>query len=215
MQPPANPKIYHILHWDRLPSIIADGCLWSDAEVRARSCTGTTIGLGDIKRRRLEDLRLRSHPELFVGQCVPFYFCPRSVMLYILHKGNKEELTYHDGQRPIIHLQADLHQVVEWANNNGRRWAFTDGNAGSRYFQDFNDLTDLCHLNWQAIQARDWCDPLIKDGKQAEFLIKHSFPWELVELIGVYDQHIGEKVMRALASATHKPPVQVRRGWYY
>ena len=213
MQPPANPKIYHILHWDRLPSIIADGCLWSDAEVRARGCAGTTIGLSDIKRRRLEELQLQSHPALFVGQCVPFYFCPRSVMLYILHRGNKEELTYHDGQRPIIHLQADLHHVVQWANDNGRRWAFTDGNAGARHFQDFSDLADLGKLNWAAIRATYWQE--CRDQKQAEFLIEHSFPWELVEFIGVYDQRIGEKVMRALASATHKPPVQVRRGWYY
>jgi hypothetical protein len=30
---PENPKIYHIVHVDRLPSIIADGNLWIGAEV--------------------------------------------------------------------------------------------------------------------------------------------------------------------------------------
>lgn len=30
MTVPAQPKIYHIVHVDRLPSIIADGCLWCD-----------------------------------------------------------------------------------------------------------------------------------------------------------------------------------------
>ena len=35
---PTEPKIYHIVHVDRLASIIADGYLWSDAEAqRARS----------------------------------------------------------------------------------------------------------------------------------------------------------------------------------
>ena len=33
---PPRPKIYHIVHVDRLESIIADGYLWSDAEVRKR-----------------------------------------------------------------------------------------------------------------------------------------------------------------------------------
>ena len=33
MPPPRHPKIYHIVHVDRLPSIVADGCLWCDAEV--------------------------------------------------------------------------------------------------------------------------------------------------------------------------------------
>ena len=32
-QPPAEPKLYHIVHVDRLASIISDGCLWCDAEV--------------------------------------------------------------------------------------------------------------------------------------------------------------------------------------
>jgi hypothetical protein len=31
MPVPAQPKIYHIVHVDRLPSIVADGFLWSDA----------------------------------------------------------------------------------------------------------------------------------------------------------------------------------------
>ena len=37
MQTPANPKIYHIVHRDRLPSIIADGRLWCDEEMRRRA----------------------------------------------------------------------------------------------------------------------------------------------------------------------------------
>ena len=79
---PTQPKIYHILHIDRLASIVADGYLWSDAEARRRGVTGTTIGMDHIKERRLNRLVLPSHPHLHVGSCVAFYFCPRSVMLY-------------------------------------------------------------------------------------------------------------------------------------
>ncbi len=79
----AKPKIYHIVHVDRLPSIVSDDCLWCDAEVIRRAPPGTTIGMTGIKQRRLEELTLSSHPELHVGECVPFYFCPRSVMLYL------------------------------------------------------------------------------------------------------------------------------------
>ena len=39
-QPPANPKVYHIVHVDRLSSIVADDFLWSDA-VMVRRHTGT------------------------------------------------------------------------------------------------------------------------------------------------------------------------------
>ena len=74
MPPPAVPKIYHIVHVDRLPSIIADGVLWCDAEIVRRAPPGTAIGMNKIKQRRLTELHLSCHPGLLVGGCVPFYF---------------------------------------------------------------------------------------------------------------------------------------------
>ena len=53
---PPQPKIYHIAHVDRLPSIVADGFLWCDAEIVRRVPPGTTIGMNGIKQRRLNEL---------------------------------------------------------------------------------------------------------------------------------------------------------------
>jgi len=92
MTVPARPKIYHIVHMDRLPSIIRDGFLLSDTEISRRTPHGTTIGMSSIKQRRL-GLMLSSHPGLHVGECVPFYFCPRSVMLYMIYRANDLELS--------------------------------------------------------------------------------------------------------------------------
>ncbi len=50
---PAQPKIDHIVHVDRLASIVSDGQLWSDSVVMQRSGGGTTIGMSGIKKRRL------------------------------------------------------------------------------------------------------------------------------------------------------------------
>jgi ssDNA thymidine ADP-ribosyltransferase, DarT len=55
MPMPAAPKLYHIVHVDRLPSVIADGFLWSDAEIARRARPGTVIGMNSIKRRRLSE----------------------------------------------------------------------------------------------------------------------------------------------------------------
>ena len=125
---PPHPKIYHIVHVDRLSSIIADGFLWCYAEVVRREPAGTTIGMRSIKQRRM-DLYLSSHPDLHVGDCVPFYFCPRSIMLYLIHQRNHPDLDYRGGQEPILHLEADLHAVVAWADAQSVRWAFTLSNA--------------------------------------------------------------------------------------
>ena len=148
--PSCTPKLYHIVHVDRLPSIVADGCLWCDAEVVRRAPPGTTIGMNGIKQRRLTELTLNSHPQLHVGDCVPFYFCPRSVMLYLMYQGNHPDLDYRGGQDPIIHLEADLQAVVDWAKRHKRRWAFTLSNAGSNYFEDRADLSQLGEIDWDA-----------------------------------------------------------------
>ena len=182
---PPQPKIYHIAHVDRLPSIVADGFLWCDAEIVRRAPPGTTIGMNGIKQRRLTELRLSSHPDLHVGDCVPFYFCPRSVMLYVIHAANHPELDYRGGQGPIVHLEADLRPVVAWANANGRRWAFSLSNAGARYTEFRNRLSDLGDLDWRAIAATDFRSSAVKEGKQAEFLVHGGLPWDLVTRIGV------------------------------
>jgi hypothetical protein len=152
-QPPANPKLYHIVHVDRLASILSDGNLLCDAIMANRPGTGTTIGMHKIKERRLT-LPLTSRPGLLVGQCVPFNFCPRSVMLYLLHMGNHPDISYRGGQGPLIHLEMDMNRVVQWAEAQGRLWAFTLSNAGAYYFEDRCDLNSLDEVNWQAVSAQ-------------------------------------------------------------
>lgn len=217
MPVPAAPKIYHIVHVDRLPSIIAESGLLCDAEIVRRKAAGqamgTTIGMSDIKQRRLTRLSLDSHPGLFVGQCVPFYFCPRSIMLYLIHRANHEELTYRGGQGPIVHLEAELTDTVAWADGNELRWAFTLSNAGAFYFEDRADMAQLNEIDWDAVQARDWRGK--KEGKQAEFLVEQSFPWGLVSRIGVRSQQIYGQVRAALQTAAHKPHVEIKPDWYY
>lgn len=219
MPPPAEPKIYHILHLDRLRSVLDDGHLWCDARMAAREGAGTTIGMSEIKARRLTKLFLDSHRTLRVGECVPFYFCPRSVMLYLIWHGNHPNLGYRGGQQPIVHLQADMHATVDWAVREQLRWAFTLSNAGSRYFEDRADLEKLHEVNWDAVQATKWAGPgvppSVEHGKQAEFLVEDRFPWQLVEGVGVLTQDMAQQVATVMLESGHRPPIEVRPDWYY
>jgi hypothetical protein len=214
MAPPAHPKIYHIVHVDRFASIVASGGLNCDERVVRERAAGTTIGMGSIKARRLRS-ELASQPGLRVGACVPFYFCPRSVMLYVIRQANHPELEYRGGQGPIVHLEADLRNVVAWANQNGRRWAFTLSNAGSSYFEDRCDLAQLGEINWEAVAAVDWRAEAVKEGKQAEFLLEGSFPLELVERVGVLSHAVTLQVAHALPPTESRPVIEIRKDWYY
>jgi len=213
--PPAQPRIYHITHVDNLPSIIADDCLVSDAAMIARGGPfAATIGMSSIKHRRLS-LPVNCHPGDHVGDYVPFYFCYRSVMLFLIHRANHPDLTFRGGQGPIVHLEADLHSVVQWANGSGRRLAFSLSNAGAYYTQFRNRLADLGEVNWPAVTSVDFRSAELKEGKQAEFLVHGSFPWSLVSRVGVQSLGIAQKVETALNAAAHRPTVEVRSDWYY
>lgn len=136
-------------------------------------------------------------------------------MLYIIYRASHPELDYKGGQGPIVHLEADLHKVVKWADQTGRSWAFSGSNAGAYYTSFWRDLTKLDELNWPHIAARDWAPADIKESKQSEFLMYQAFPWNLVDRIGVRSLQVFNQVSNALSKSTHKPKVEQVPGWYY
>jgi len=73
-------------------------------------------------------------------------------MLYLIYRQH-QDLTYKGGEGPIVHLEADLHATVQWANAQAKRWAFTLSDAGSNYFEDRADLARLHEINWDAVAA--------------------------------------------------------------
>ena len=213
--PPDRPKIYHITHVDNLDGIVANGGLLSDRNVLATGAATQPIGMSGIKKRRLEELAVDRHPGTMVGDYVPFYFCPRSIMLFVLHCANHSELTYRGGQDPIVHLEADLYSVIEWAGQNGRPWAFSLSNAGAYYVEFRSSVDELDQLNWSAIAERDFRDPNVKEGKQAEFLLYGGFPFDLVERIGVRLPVVQASAAAGIKAANHQPTLQIRPDWYF
>ncbi|MFH1630313.1 MAG: DUF4433 domain-containing protein [Pseudomonadota bacterium] len=214
--PSAHPKIYHITHVDNLASIVAAGCIEADGRRAGQGGCQTSIGMTEIKRRRLYEIAVSCHKDTMVGEYVPFYFCPRSIMLYIIHMGNHPDLThYRDGQVPVLHLQMDMEAAINWADQHGGRWAFSDRNAGSYYTDFYNDRNDLDKIDWEAVTSTDFRESLVKEGKQAEFLIHDTCPWHLVEKIGVLNEEILHQVNAILRNAQHKPVVTIERTWYY
>lgn len=212
--PPPDLKIFHITHVDNLPAIIASGGLLSDASMIALGGPQAGIGMSRIKQRRLK-LPVPCHTGSHVGDYVPFYFCPRSIMLYVIHRANDPDLAYRGGQGPIVHLQADLHAVVSWANQNERSWAFTLSNAGARYTSFRTLLDDLGQIDWNAVESTNFQTATVKDAKQAEFLVHGELPWKLVEFIGVNSQEVRRQTLDTVATSDHRPPIELRSKWYY
>lgn len=203
-----NRPIYHITHIGNLPSILSARRIWSDAQCRDRGCTVHDVGYNHIKARRMRR-PVSIYPGQTLGQFVPFNFCPRSVMLFVLHKGHEG---YKGGQGEILHFASTVGKAIEC----GRRWAFTDRHADLRYAKYFNDLGSESEVDWQVMPLQYWSsEDETKQRRQAEFLVYDWFPWEGITEIGVIDTIIQRRVENLLADSEHKPAVCVRPGWYY
>lgn len=212
--PPKTIKLYHITHVENLPRIARDGLL-SDVAVRERGGPNVNIGMPANKERRLR-LPVRCHPGDLLGDYVPFNFCPRSVMLYILHMGNHPEIEYRDGQLPLVHLELELDSTVAWAQAAHRRWAFTSVNASAGYATFYDDLEQLVEIDWLAVASSDFSRASGNmESKQAEFLIRDSVPWELVIRIGVMSKPTQDLALAAISGAEHQPSVNVLPRWYF
>lgn len=149
-----------------------------------------------------------------VGDYVPFYFAPRSPMLYAIHKGFVEG--YNSGQSEVVHLVSSAEMVDE----AGLHWVFSDGHAEMAPLTAFyNSLEHLDKIDWDVMKSIYWndtdADPDRKRRRQAEFLVHNFFPWELITSIGVNDRTTAIHVNKALEKASHKPAVSAETSWYY
>ena len=96
-----------------------------------------------------------------MGDYVPFYFAPRSPMLYAIDRG--AVAGYQGGQAPIIYLCSTVEAVVE----KGLEWVFTEGHAEMAYTDFFNDVADLDKVDWKLMREKYWNDT-DEDGDQNE-----------------------------------------------
>ncbi len=195
--------------------IVRAGAIWSDRQRLDQGFKCEVVGMPTIKRRRLEEIEVTCVPGTTVGDYVPFYLCPRSIMLYIFYKKNHPDLPYKGGQEPIVHLQADMNACVAWANRQKKPIAFSTSNAGSYTADFYNQKDDLNKIDWDSVNARDFRGRLTQERKQAEFLMHDCFPWSLVEHVGVFDQNRLMLANKAIVTSEHRPPVRVENSWYF
>ncbi|MCE2572665.1 type II toxin-antitoxin system toxin DNA ADP-ribosyl transferase DarT [Motilimonas eburnea] len=199
-------KVSHITHIDNLASVLSHGCLWSDAKRIELGLINRNIGYSHIKNRRLvRPVTVAAGGTL--GQYVPFNFCPRSVMLFVIHKGHED---YQDGQERVLHLISDTDSI----RLTNEHCFFTDIHADLDYAEQIDDFERLGELDIaRIIREKYWQD--FKEEKQAEFLAFEFVPWHAIAQIGVKTQEIADEVDLLLNGAQHRPEVVVRPEWYY
>lgn len=204
--------IYHITPIDNLESIISEGGLLAYNVMIETETNYTNIAYENIQDRRAR-IRVPCGSGGVLHDYVPFYFAPRSPMLYTIHRGNVPN--YTQGQAALIHLVSDVFEI----DIRGLDFVFTDGHAVMGFTDFFDDLDDLGAIDWDVMDSGYWFDTNEdndrKRRRQAEFLVRNFLPWELITEIGVIDYTIQSQVENILQNFTAQTPVRVHKDWYY
>lgn len=170
----------------------------------------TSIAYSNLKVRRMAT-RVTVGSGGRLADYVPFYYAPRSPMLYVNHMGGTGNL---NGQREIVHLVVDVDEMMAAGN-----YVITDGHAATPLTTQFDGPEGLGEIDWQIMEAQYWSDT-DEDGdrkrrRQAEFLVWEQVPFSAVKQIGVISADMEQRVIQALQNAENPPPVHIRRDWYY
>jgi len=205
-------KLYHITHIRNLKSIISRGGILSDNEMNKENVKHVEIAHKNIKERRARK-PVPLKPGGTLADYVPFYFAPRSPMLYAIHTGFVEG--YMGGQESVLHLVTTVETVL----SQNLPFVFTDGHAEMAFSDFYNDIDKLTKIDWDIMKAEYWNDtPQDNDRKrrrQAEFLVYQFFPWNFFEEIAVINDTMVGRVDEILSSFKKCPKVSVRKKWYY
>lgn len=207
---PDRVLLYHITHLRNLPRILASGGLMAYSTLADGDFV--TIAHGNIQERRART-RVPCGTGGTLHDYVPFYFGPRSPMLYAISKGAVEG--YEGSQEPIVHLVVQLNDIVEAE----LPFVFTNGHGIVAYTDFYDDLTRLDQVDFPLMDQKYWHDidedPNRAWRRSAEFLVHQRFPWRHVLGAGVMNETIKSAVIDTLEEAGEPRPVGVRRHWYY
>jgi hypothetical protein len=203
----------HFTHFRNLRGILEAGCLQADSIVdRGTALLVEAADLGIKSSRR--EIRIILAPYGCVADYVPFYFAPRSPMLFKLARGGVP--TYTEGQDPLIYFVTTVEAVVQ----AGLRYLFSDGNCAAAVTQVSGDLARLeSMVDWEVMRARMWSNTA-EDGdrmrrRMAEFLVHDRVPLRCMAGIAVRTEGMRAQVEETLNAYGVTLPVQVRPDWYY
>lgn len=207
---PEKALIWRILHRANLPWVLQNGVRCGNSPVR--SPDWISIGNAELTDKRAA-CPVPVPPGGTLGDYVPFYFTPFSVMLRNIHTGwgGIKQVPNAD----IVTLVSSLRRVSELK----LPFLFTDRHAYSGLACFTDDLDHLDLIDWPLLQRRDFKrdpeDPSKLERYQAEALVYQHVP--LVALLGIvcYTDAVRADIESKMQALGVTLPVHTRPNWYF
>lgn len=145
---------------------------------------------------------------------VPFYFAPRSPMLFKVTRGGVP--SFKGNPEEFVYLLSSLGSVEVIS----LPFAFTDSHPLTLPYNFYDDLKHLGKVDWNVMKARQWSseeDTGMMGRRQAEFLVYQRFPWDQVERAAAKTPVMARRVVELLGKypSAKRVEVLVKKDWYY
>ena len=180
---------FRIVHISNMADIAQYGIEHANS---SHSIEYTSIGDESIIEKRRHNINSNG---IVLGDYIPFYFGPRSPMLYEIQHGfnNVKQRAADEIVYVVVSIQAIINANIDCI--------FTDGHAFSRITK-FYDKVYLPKLNeivfYNDVYAKYWKsedDLDLKRRKEAELLIKNNLPFQYIAGFVVYDDAAKDKLI--------------------
>lgn len=219
MAVPHPVRLYHITAIDNLTAIAAAGAL---------HCKNAGHRYTNIAHQGAQGTRATRPVPVPPGgtlhDFVPWYFAPRSPMLFAIDRGNVAGCTLR--QADIVHLET----TVDLALADGASFVIFDRNATHAYATPYTTLADLDKVAWDLILETPRVGGFCKyfhdvpanaryvdrrERRMAEFLLRHSLSLSRVLRIGAVDNAAAARAQAAMLAGGVTLKVEARPEWYF
>lgn len=195
-----------------MPKIFMEGALLCDRLCQASNLTTRDIAYRDLKRRRARTV-VEGGPQGSLADYVPFYFGPRSPMLYAYKCG--QVTNRPENQDEIIYFVTSVETVCR----HGLPFVFSDGHPVAEPKAFYDDLAMLSQVDLSLMREQYWHDtkddPDRKRRRQAEFLVWERVPLGIISYLATRTAQKLEDVAEIVREHAVQLRCIVRPRWYY
>lgn len=203
--------LFRITHVANVPGLLAEGLHCANGASSRKDFV--PIGNVDLISKRAQRL-VPIEPGGTLADYVPFYFTPRSPMLYNIKTGYGG-ITKRNNDEIAI-----LFSSYKTIRGRGVRMIFTDRHAYTSTATWSDRPEELSNLiDWDILQRSDFSRndsyPDKMERYQAEALAHQYVPANALLGIGCASQVVGSDIEASIKRLGSELPVFVRPGWYF
>lgn len=198
---------FRMVHIKNIPHILQYGIVRKDSP----NANPEYVPIGDATVIRTRQNK-RATDDTPLSEYIPFYFGPRSPMLYVIQHGYNGVKHYPPSE--IVYCVVKIEDIT----NSGIDCCFTDGhaiNAATSFYaksqlpelNTFVKYEDVFREHWS---ASDYGDE-VKRKKEAELLIKDDIPVQYIDSFVVYHKEVRQRLVEMGVTQ----PIYVSSQFYY